>query len=75
MAAEEMLYGSYDLDGSISDRTSIVKVGASLEESIKVARGLLNRDEVLFIGKRIEEFALQNDSGYIPEINLFAEEG
>jgi len=72
MAAEEILYGDYDPDGSLTDRQSIVKVGASVEESIEAARALLNRDEILLIGKRIEDFAVQNDSGYIPESNLFA---
>ena|SRR2546425_7449594 len=74
MAAEEILFGSYDPEGSASDRASIVKAGASVGDSVKTARGLLNRDEILLIGKRIESFALQNDSGYIPEANLFAEE-
>lgn len=72
MAAEEILFGDYDPEGSASDRKSIASVGASVEESVKAARELLNSEEILLIGKRIEGFALQNDSGYIPESNLFA---
>jgi hypothetical protein len=72
MAAEEMLFGAYDPEGSVSDRKSIASVGASVERSIETARELLDREEILLIGKRIEDFALQNDSGHIPEANLFA---
>jgi hypothetical protein len=74
MAAEEILFGSYDPEGSVTDSASIAKAGASVRESIDTARGFLDRDAIVFIGKRIESFALQNDSGYIPEANLFAEE-
>jgi hypothetical protein len=73
MAAEQILFGAYDPEGSVSDRESILDAGASVEESIKTARELLDREEILLIGKRIEDFALQNDSGYIPEANLFAD--
>lgn len=72
MAAEEILFGDYDPDGTVTDRQSIAKVGACVEECIQAARALLDRDKILLIGKRIEEFALKNDSGYIPESNLFA---
>jgi len=72
MAAEEILFGDYEPEGSVSDRASIAHTGASVTNSIKAARELLSREEILLIGKRIEEFALENDSGYIPESNLFA---
>ena len=72
MAAEEILFGSYDAEGSASDRASIVKEGASVQDSVNAARALLQRDEVLLVGKKIEQFALENDSGYIVEANLFA---
>jgi hypothetical protein len=73
MAAEEILFGDYNLAGSVTDRASIENAGASVAASIAMARELLNRDEILLMGKRIEDFALQNDSGHIPEENLFAE--
>jgi hypothetical protein len=71
MAAEEIVFGAYDPEGSVSDRASILKQGASVQDSVKGARDLLQRDEILLVGKRIEQFALANDSGYIPEANLF----
>jgi hypothetical protein len=74
MAAEEILFGRYDPAGSVSDRASIVKTGASVADSVRAARDLLLRDEILAIGTRIETFALQHNMGSIPESNLFADE-
>lgn len=73
MAAEEILFGSYDPEGSVSDRSSIEKSGKSVRESIDAARALLDRYEIVQTGKIIEAFALQYDSGYIPQANLFAD--
>ncbi len=72
MAAEEILYGNYDPTGSVTDRELIVRAGASVSESVKAARELLQRDEILTIGKLIENFAIEHNSGSIPEANLFA---
>ena len=74
MAAGEILFGAYDPHGSITDRESILITGASVQDSIRAAREILTRDEILFIGKRIEDFATQNDTGYISESNLFAKD-
>jgi hypothetical protein len=71
MAAEEILFGKFNPEGSVSDRELIGKTGASVAESVRAARELLQRDEILSIGKRIETFAIQNNSGSIPEKNLF----
>jgi len=73
MAAEEILFDAYEPEGSVTDRAAILKTGASVDDSITTARRLLNRDEILFVGKRIESFALEYDAGYIPESELLKE--
>jgi hypothetical protein len=72
MAAEEILFGRYNPTGSESDRESIVRTGASVVDSVRSARELLLRDEILAVGKRIETFAIQHNTGSIPESSLFA---
>jgi hypothetical protein len=72
MAAEEILFGTYDPAGSITDRESIVRTGASVIDSVRAARELLVREEILAVGKRIETFTTQHNSGSIPASILFA---
>jgi hypothetical protein len=66
--------GRYNPTGSVSDRASIVATGASVADSVKKARELLIRDEILSVGKRIEAFAIQHNIGCLFESGLFAEE-